>query len=355
MSCVQTDHTVLPMKLLALLLVASAFETKEAKSNCSNAGLTLVQKRHVSSKLYPNVDGEKIWAGKAVRFRTLDGKYLRCDRKVSISEVGSDFVLQKPGAAELHSGDAVTLSCAGRQLSVLQDKIHVSSKAQMGETFILQRQQGDGFLQENDPIYVLNTNDLQALKVEGSELRLRFAEDDVGEAFLVEQVPTKNRWVVLPDPDGFCDATLRCHRRLKVSCTSQNGTSLSFRDCDHQHRPWSYEPCFKSAMGACIDVAESDCTDVPGSWWNPAGKSCKEYAAQDCNQNQLLRRACGETCKKRSCTPTKHFVTQEGCQDEPLYRSAFNWHCAWFKNRNCSAYLFKDELLKACRKSCKLC
>ena len=125
------DHTVLPMKLLALLLVASAFET-EAKSNCSNAGLTLVQKRHVSSKLHPNVDAEKIWAGKAVRFRTLDGKYLRCDRKVSISEVGSDFVLQKPGAAELHSGDAVTLSCAGRQLSVLQDKIHISSKGPNG-------------------------------------------------------------------------------------------------------------------------------------------------------------------------------------------------------------------------------
>jgi len=353
---VQTqDHTVLPMKLLALLLVASAFETKEAKSNCSNAGLTLVQKRHVSSKLHPNVDAEKIWAGKAVRFRTLDGKYLRCDRKVSISKVGSDFVLQKPGAAELHSGDAVTLSCAGRQLSVLQDKIHISSKAQMGETFILQRQQGDGFLQENDPIYVLNPKDLQALKVEGSELRLRFAEDDIGEAFLVEQVPTKNRWVVLPDPDGFCDATLRCHRRLKVSCTSENGTSLSFRDCDHQHRPWSYEPCFRSSMGACIDVAESDCTDIPGSWWNPEGKSCKEYAAQDCHQNELLRRACGETCKKRSCTPAKHFVTEEGCQDEPLYRSAFNWHCAWFKNRNCSAYLFHDELLKACRKSCKLC
>ena len=345
---------MLPVKLLAALLLVGAVKGKEVKSNCSNAnaGLTLVQKRHVSSKLHPD-DSATIVVGKAVRFRTMDGKFLHCHRgKVSISDIGSGFVLQKHGSAALYSGDSVTLACSGRQLSILQDQIQIS-QMEMGDAFILQKQEGDGLLQENDAVYLLSSRFLQALKVEGSELKLRPAEDGTAEAFVVEGL-TGNHWVVLPDPDGFCDATLRCHRRLKISCTAPNGTSLNFQDCDHEHRPWSYEPCFKSPMGACIDVAESDCTDVPGSWWNSDGKTCKEYKPQDCH-HELVRKACGETCGNKSCRPAKSLPVLEGCKDDPLYRSAFNWHCAWFKQRNCSAYLFRDELMKACRKSCNLC
>jgi len=347
-----------PIRLLALLLVASTVESNGAKSNCSNAGLTLVQKRQVSSKLHPEVKGvATVLAGKAVRFRSWDGKFLHCHSgRVSVSDVGSEFVLQKHGSAALYSGDSVTLACAGRRLSILQDQIQVGSPAQIGDAFILQKQQGDGLLQENDAIYLLSTKDLQALKVEGNELKLRLAENDQGEAFVVEGLTgPRNRWVVVPDPDGFCDATLRCHRRLKVSCTTPNGTELNFQDCDHEHRPWSYEPCFKSPMGACIDVAQSDCTDIPGSWWNPDGKTCQEYAAPDCRHNEMVRSACGQTCNGNGCNPKKTLPVQAGCQDDPIYRSAFNWHCAWFKQRNCSAYLFKDELMKACKKSCKLC
>ena len=36
----------------------------------------------------------------------------------------------------------------------------------------------------------------------------------------------RNRWVVLPNPDGFCDATLRCHRRLKISCRHSLGSDI---------------------------------------------------------------------------------------------------------------------------------
>lgn len=283
-------------------------------------------------------------------------RWVRRIGRSSVSDVGSEFVLQKHGSAALYSGDSVTLACAGRRLSILQDQIQVGSPAQIGDAFILQKQQGDGLLQENDAIYLLSTKDLQALKVEGNELKLRLAENDQGEAFVVEGLTgPRNRWVVVPDPDGFCDATLRCHRRLKVSCTTPNGTELNFQDCDHEHRPWSYEPCFKSPMGACIDVAQSDCTDIPGSWWNPDGKTCQEYAAPDCRHNEMVRSACGQTCNGNGCNPKKTLPVQAGCQDDPIYRSAFNWHCAWFKQRNCSAYLFKDELMKACKKSCKLC
>eukprot|EP00438_Fugacium_kawagutii_P011208 Skav213774 [mRNA] locus=scaffold3228:80342:81424:+ [translate_table: standard] len=360
---------MLPIRCFVLLLLASVCETVESseeKSNCSNVGLTLVQRRHqVNSKLPPEVaEATPIVAGTPIRLRTIDGRFLHCDgAKISVSDVASDFVVQKHGSEALHSGDSVNFACEGRRLSVLQDQVKVGSTAKMGETFILQKQQGDGPLQDKDAVYVLSTKDLQAFKVEGDQIKLRLAEDDTGEAFVLEQasVGHQNRWVILPDPEGFCDATLRCHRRLKVNCTAPNGTSVGFQHCNHLHRPWSYEPCFKSPLGACIDIAESDCIDLPGSWWNPDGKTCKEYKRRDCRRNELVHRACGETCGRSHCIPAKallagqHSAKGGDCEDDPVYRSAFNWQCSWFTQRNCSAYHFRDELMQACKKSCRLC
>ena len=65
---------------------------------------------------------------------------------------GSTLILQKPGTAHLHSGDAVTLSCSGssllgieglrlsgRRLIALQDALAVAPPQAVAQSFILQR------------------------------------------------------------------------------------------------------------------------------------------------------------------------------------------------------------------------
>eukprot|EP00913_Durusdinium_trenchii_P013270 g12454.t1 len=214
--------------------------------------------------------------------------------------------------------------------------------------FILQKKQGEGALMEDQQVLVLNPTDLKALMLEGEERRFpsEAPEGEPGEAFFLEVSKGKNwnRWEVLTDPEGFCDATLHCHRRLKVRCKAPDGTTLHFADCDHEParseaRPWSFEHCFRSPLGSCIDIAESDCTDVPGSWWNREGKTCSEYKQSDCARDANVRSACGFTCKSKACTPKKEKLVHkpdDGCYDDEEYRSAFDWHCNSFANRDCS-------------------
>ncbi|CAJ1404059.1 unnamed protein product [Effrenium voratum] len=352
------------MKSRVLLLAAfvswctAQVPPKAAKATvAANGGLTLVQKRNVLGKMEPSLlQGQSISSGEAVRLRTLGGKYLRCDgNQVRIARKGSNFHLKGSGTF-LQSGDEVELACAGRRVAFLQEKV-VAHLAEGGadRPFIVQRQDGDGLVRDQDAIFLLDHQGL-ALQPVGATLQPRMV-DASGEVFLVERMDApSNRWVVVPDPDHYCDPTLECHRKLNVSCSSPNGTQLSLSQCDHASRPWSYEPCFRSPAGSCIDVALSDCVDISGSWWNADNKTCSDYSNKDCAQDELVQRACGQTCGRGKCNPRKTPpVKGSGCKDDPLYRSAFNWHCAWFVTRNCSEYIFKEELLQACPKSCKVC
>jgi len=357
--------------ILVAALVQAVAAAKEARMSVSaNGGITLFQKRSIGGKIDPALlQGQsKLTRSEAVRLRTYDGKYLHSDGKkvwVSTENTAKTEVLLRPVGPEralntLQSGDAVLLETrGGNRLDILGETVNVRPKnyRQDSQTFLVQRQGGDGDLEEGDPSFLVSGTG-HVLAVEGGKVLARKPDMDSGEAFLLERAAShepESQWLVVPNPQGHCDPTLECHRKLNVSCRSASGEDLSFDKCDHHSRPWSYEPCFRSPMGSCIDLAESDCVDIPGMWWNTEGKTCAQYGVEDCD-NELVHRACRQTCGG-GCQPAKTLMSGAAgsCEDDPLYRGTFNWLCSWFSSRNCSAYLFKDELLKACPKSCGAC
>ena len=356
--------------ILSMVLVQGVPAAKEARMTVSaNGGVTLVQKRSVGGKMdQASLRGQSmIFRSEALVLRTYDGKYLHSDGKTvwvgQENTAQTEVLLRSAGAqsatAALQSGDEVFLETrGGHRLELVDGAVNVRPRTYRQESQILfvQRQGSDGDLEEGDPAFLVSATG-RALAVEGGRVVTKKPDMGNGEAFLLEKATSSappSQWVVVPNPDGHCDPTLECHRKLNVSCRSPNGTLLSFADCDHHARPWSYEPCFRSPLGSCIDFAVSDCVDIPGNWWNPAGKTCAQYGVEDC-EDELVSRACGQTCGG-GCQPAKTVMpVAAGCQDDPLYRGTFNWLCSWFSSRNCSAYLFKDELQRACPKSCGLC
>lgn len=83
-------------------------------------------------------------------------------------------------------------------------------------------------------------------------------------------------------------------------------------------RPWSFEHCFRSPLGSCIDIAESDCTDVPGSWWNREGKTCSEYKQWPGRRRQTGRVLGVWTCQTNQDKSTKELSLSLLAVPKPL-------------------------------------
>ncbi|CAE6972398.1 CIPK25 [Symbiodinium sp. KB8] len=305
--------------ILVAALVQAVAAAKEARMSVSaNGGVTLFQKRSIGGKVNPALlQGQsKLSRSEAVRLRTYDGKHLHSDgKKVWVSTENAaktEVLLRSVGSAgalnTLQSGDAVLLETReGNRLEILGGTVNVRPKnyRQDSQTFLVQRQGGDGDLEDGDPSFLVSGTG-HVLAVEGGKVLARKPDMDTGEAFLLERAAShkpESQWLVVPNPQGHCDPTLQCHRKLNVSCRSADGADLSFDKCDHHSRPWSYEPCFRSPLGSCIDLAESDCVDIPGMWWNTEGKTCAQYGVEDCD-NELVHRACRQTCGG-GCQPAK--------------------------------------------------
>eukprot|EP00933_Yihiella_yeosuensis_P022099 TRINITY_DN17401_c0_g2_i1.p1 TRINITY_DN17401_c0_g2~~TRINITY_DN17401_c0_g2_i1.p1 ORF type:complete len:378 (-),score=38.02 TRINITY_DN17401_c0_g2_i1:120-1253(-) len=332
---------------------AKAKQTDQSETTVVSAGDSILLKAHTG--MYVHAVNESVWA----RLAEADEQHV--------------FVLEKPvgSSSFIQSGDTVFLRTrSGRHLevegtngSIVTSRFDDHITWSEAQKFVLTRQLGDGEVLEGDNVFLRAHTGL-AIVVQNEQLIAR-AEDDgmQAPAFVLEmasRVPcqTPPSWVVKPIPGEYCDPSLECHRPLNISCQTPDGSQKPFHECNHGKRPWSYEPCFKSPRGACINIAPSDCLDIPGNWWNLQDMTCAELKAQGaCKDNDLVQRACRATCGEctpvRSTTPPPSLGT---CYDDGNYRSSyFHWHCEKFKDENCTSFAFQDELTKACPKSCGLC
>eukprot|EP00931_Biecheleriopsis_adriatica_P005344 TRINITY_DN106869_c0_g1_i1.p1 TRINITY_DN106869_c0_g1~~TRINITY_DN106869_c0_g1_i1.p1 ORF type:complete len:375 (-),score=60.81 TRINITY_DN106869_c0_g1_i1:67-1191(-) len=369
-------------RLLVLLMACMFLCRSTAKSpllSVTSSDLALIQRRTATGRKQQagaqvSPAAASISSGDIVYFRTPNGDYLQAaENKAWVGEVDAardaqwqEIAIEKESnfSATVRSGDIVFLrTCTGRHL-VMSESEDVSpgswddrTARQKERRFVIERQAGDGAVLEGDTIFFVPHNGL-AFVLEGEYLRARRPGANNLLGFVVERadkVPLLlPSWVVRPREGAHCDPSLACHRRLDISCRFANMTEAFLADCNHEQRPWSYEPCFKSPHGACIDIAYSDCLDIPGGWWNDDNATCPELKDRGACGDEVVQRACRASCG--DCEPAKTTPPPTtGCHDEQLYRSTFNWNCAWFKSRNCSEYAFHAELKKACPKSCGLC
>eukprot|EP00439_Symbiodinium_sp_Y106_P037430 s499_g4.t1 len=204
--------------ILVAALVQAVAAAKEARMSVSaNGGITLFQKRSIGGKIDPALlQGQsKLTRSEAVRLRTYDGKYLHSDGKkvwVSTENTAKTEVLLRPVGPEralnaLQSGDAVLLETrGGNRLDILGETVNVRPKnyRQDSQTFLVQRQGGDGDLEEGDPSFLVSGTG-HVLAVEGGKVLARKPDMDSGEAFLLERAAShepESQWLVVPNPQG---------------------------------------------------------------------------------------------------------------------------------------------------------
>lgn len=177
-----------------------------------------------------------------------------------------------------------------------------------------------------------------------------------------------------------CDPEMNCYRLNTVSCQSSAGEDLDSGLCDRGARPPSYELCHTLGEGICLNMAPTDCVDVPGCWWNRWHLTCHElehagacsgdgvllegFSASDSN---MIRRVCPVTCGR--CTPPhlipKHPGTlqceADACEDDPGFSGDAEFgivvssSCSKIQGADCNSPAFPEELKAACPKSCGLC